>query len=224
MKRYLALSLAVVLLSLAQPTSAGIIVTIDENGNGSAVIDGVSQQLKEFFLTDPTTINFTNPLGIATLAYILPLAPQQGDLLLREPGRPHSLRSDLIRFLSSPHHPNAIFFYSDIQDPRKDTDLADVGFPGNKLRSHITVVENGSEDANGFTYTPKDGQPGFVQGGITYVIMSDVGVVPEPSSVILLGPGTLSLLGFFARRRWKQSVAWSLWTTITQFGDRTTLG
>jgi hypothetical protein len=56
------------------------------------------------------------------------------------------------------------------------------------------------EGANGFTYTPTAGQPGFVAGAavpVTYLIRSDI---PEPATVTLLGIG-LAGLGFARRRK-----------------------
>jgi len=60
----------------------------------------------------------------------------------------------------------------------------------------FTITELGPEGANGVTYTPIAGQPGFVAGAagpVTYVFLSD-GQIPEPSSLLLLGSGATVLL------------------------------
>lgn len=54
-----------------------------------------------------------------------------------------------------------------------------------------TVNENGSEL---ITYIPTTGQPGFSPGVVlAYSITSDSAVVPEPTSLLLLGTGILGL-------------------------------
>ena len=63
----------------------------------------------------------------------------------------------------------------------------------------LTVTEVGAEGANGFTYTPTAGQPGFVAGAagpVTYVIISD-SPAPEPASIGLMLAG----LGVLVSRR-----------------------
>src|SRR5439155_7976453 len=72
------------LLCCGSPVSAQRVVTIDENGNGSMTLGGVTAPLS------------TVP-GQPTLAYLLPFNTLGGDLEALEPGS--GFLSDLIRFL-----------------------------------------------------------------------------------------------------------------------------
>ena len=152
--------------------------TVDENGPGTfANSSGFSAPVPASLLPDP------GPGGLsAALTYGLLSPPGlvAGDLILLE-----SLGaqvSDIIRF-NPDQNGGSLVFYSDIADGAED--LADTGFPLSLYANNITFTELGVEGANGFTYTPLAGQPGFVTGAagpVTYVITSDI---PEPSSIAL---------------------------------------
>jgi hypothetical protein len=121
-----------------------------------------------------------------------------GDVWLIEPGPGAS--SDLIRFNPASQvaqYPASLLFYSDNSDGADGP--ADTGFPASPYTNVLSIAEVGPEGANGASYTPTDGQPGFIAGySVTYQFISDSDV-PEPSSVLLLVSG----LGLIcARWRW----------------------
>ena len=99
-----------------------------------------------------------------------------GDLLILEPTT--GALSDILRFDSVRA---GVFVYSDNFDGVDAP--ADVGFPTGLYPNMFTTTEVGPEGANGITYVPIAGQPGFVAGAagpVTYVFLSD-GQIPEPS-------------------------------------------
>ena len=184
-------------LGLTRHASAqfSIRITVDENGNGSLTnTNGFNGALPASMAPDP------GPGGSASaLTYGLldPPGLVPGDLVLTEPNVKGI--SDLIRF-----NPNGtLVFYSDSGDGVDS--LADQSaFPTGLYDNQLTVDEVGDEGNNGAIYTPTQGQPGFVAGAagpVTYDIISDSTVVPEPGSLALLATGGLPLLGFLRRRR-----------------------
>jgi len=81
-------------------------------------------------------------------------------------------------------------FYSDIGDGADA--LADQPFPTSLYTNTFSANEAGPEGANGFTYRPAAGQPGFVAGvgdPVTYVIQSDAVTAPEPNTIVLMLTG-----------------------------------
>jgi hypothetical protein len=170
-----------------------IVVSFDENGNGSFGSTAFSGGLLP---ADPSG-------GIAgpVLAYTLPILVTSGDLALTEPNQPTGTFSDLVRFFNAPGaFQTVILFYSDFSAVDPPTDLADTGLP--QSPNAFVIPEVGPENNNGALWTPSLGQPGFDlnnQAG-TYNIMSDV--VPEPAPSLLL-LGGVTLLGWLGRLRRK---------------------
>jgi hypothetical protein len=181
---------------------AQVVVTVDENGNGSVTTSAGQQPLPATVAVDPTW-------GGATLSYFSPSANVvPGDLLILEPTSPTNVQSsDLIRFLRVPGTAGSqLFFYSDVEAGETNKSVADVGLPPNvgstAIGPFVTFTETGLEAGpNGFIYTPGPNDPGYFPintagAGPTYNIISDT---PEPASAaFLLGAAGLLTLG---RRR-----------------------
>jgi hypothetical protein len=195
------------LLSSGSASGFSVTIRVDENGNGQFTnSNGFMAPLPFAIIPDP------GPGGLpATLTYDLlnPPGLTSGDVLLlsNEPGLGLAVL-DIIRFNANEPTPSgmgALVFYSDNTDGFDS--LADTPTPPQALYpNNIIIPEVGPEGANGATYTPTAGQPGFVAGAggpVTYVITSDSpATTPEPSSIYLLGGTMLGLLGYGVRR-WK---------------------
>jgi len=131
--------------------------------------------------------------GIATLCYQLPFPVNGGDILLIEPQQTNVL-SDIIRFSTS----GQMYFFSDhsTNEPPEPGVLADGPLPP-IINPFVVFTEVGPEAGpNGlFGYVPGPGGIGGSPGaiGLTYDFFSD-GRVPEPSSVALVGFGSLVAL------------------------------
>lgn len=162
-----------------------VTITVDENGHGNLANGNGVTMLPTAMQADPgpgglpsaLTYDLLNPPGLTA-----------GDFLLVEPGLNGEV-SDIVRFNPSEIGPGggtgSLVFYSDIFDGSDS--LADTGFPTTLYDNNLARVEVGPEGANGFTYTPTTGEPGFVAGAagtVSYVIQSDT---PEPGALTLLG-------------------------------------
>lgn len=182
------LAAAALLFGLSESASAqfSITMSLDENCHGTFT------NTNGFFSPLPCTIQADpGPGGLpAVLTYgmLSPPGLTAGDLLLQETVGASVILSDVIRF-----NPNencsgttgCLLFYSDIAGGVDG--LADTGFPTANYTNTLLLTEVGPEGANGITYTPTAGQPGFITGAggpVTYKITSDA--VPEPASVLLV--------------------------------------
>jgi hypothetical protein len=170
----------------AAPLPTPVIITVDENGNGTAVFPGQTPiLLPGTLLADP------GPGGLASaLTYNLggPPALVAGDVLVQELLGADLILSDIIRFnpagTGGGFYPASLVFYSDKGDGVDS--LADTGFPTVLYTNTVTQLEIGPEGNNGLVYTPTENQPGFVDGfAVSYNIISDNEVVPEPASISL---------------------------------------
>ena len=180
------------LLLFAEPVSAGIIITFDENGVGSikSMTGGVTPM--------PGVLG-TDADGHPTLIYTLPAGTNltDGDLYLRD-GSLTGPRGDVVRF-----HGGTICFYSDGQENGEtQAQLGDVGIPVHLKANQKDVLEVGAEGSNGAVYMPKAGEPGFDPGQkVTVNVISDT---PEPSSIILAVSGALIV---FVSSAWRRLIA-----------------
>jgi len=195
------LATALSLSPFASLVFAGIIVQIDENGNGSFSFTGqqygdLNGKRQDFSVknTDIVTPSANDPVvndgKTKTLSYTLPATVQatDGDLLLTTKNEPGSspLTSDIIRFQG-----NRIFYYSDFHivglktDPEFITPLAELfgrstnnspPYPPVPVQGRATEMKDeGTNDAsNGANYQPRLKQPGTGANDlITYKIISE---------------------------------------------------
>ena len=179
------------------------LLTFDENGHGTIKVGaGPTTSLTGTLMGDPAA----PPGSPLALTYLLPEPVVTGSVSFTELGG--GAASDWLRFTDAAGTISGaatgpgprMIFYSDIGD----ADLADVGPPanitsGNFLACGISpfcLGEIGVEGANGFDYRPGGGP--FPQNN-QYVGISDA-VVPEPTTLMLLGSG-LAAMGLLIRRR-----------------------
>ena len=200
-----AVCLAVMLLASGRVVSAqgfSTNISVDENGAGRLTnTNGFDSSLPGTLLPDPGPGGL--PLAL-TFGLLNPPGLVAGDLLLFEPGAPGTL-SDIIRFNPN-QNGGSLVFYSDRDDGSNS--LADTGFPTALYANVLSLVEVGLEGANGFTYTPTAGQPGFVSGAagpVTYNIVSDLDAlapVPEPATFGMAAvAGIAGLVAYYRRRK-----------------------
>ncbi len=172
-----------VLACLGGPATADGVpptITVDENGNGIGTVG------PGFLGADP------GPGGLnSVLTYNLPFAGTQGDVEIFGP-----TLGDVVRFNGN----GTLLFYSDT--PPTDSLGDTLSPPGSFYTNFAMVTELGPEGNNGAVYTPMAGQPGSVPGAVvTYNFVSDGSIVPEPSTLTLLGLGGVGLAGYAWRRR-----------------------
>jgi hypothetical protein len=210
--------LAAAMLGVVFNTSAALnLVTVDEQGNGSAFGNNMPGAL---WNPDPSPVanwvpqpwTFPDPKQTpwngSVLVYQLPFLPTAGDVVLNEVG---TAWSDVVRFLQYEDAQGLLkgllVFYSDVGGPTGLPDgLADTPHAPVLLANWTSVNEVGPEGNNGASYTPLPGQPGYyvpVAGGppVTYDLVSEV---PEPATMIggamLLLPFAVSTIRILRRK------------------------
>jgi hypothetical protein len=163
--------------------AARVVITVDENGNGSLTLPGLDLPLLSHIGPDP------GPGGLpSVLIYNLPFPGYQGDIALTDDGA----LGDVIRFNGD----GTLIFYSDNiggVDALADTPSP----PGHAYTNLVTIPEVGPDGDNGAWYTPGEDQPGGIgisveEAGLGYHFISDTPVVPEPGSLALLMTGMFS--------------------------------
>jgi hypothetical protein len=178
-----------------------VTITLDEKGNGRLTnTAGANLALPSGLFTDPGPGG--RPTNALTYDLLNPPGLVAGDVFVND----GSGLSDVIRFnTTSPLSAGAgsLVLYSQ----PGGGELADLaGFPTSHYSNTLTINE-----LNGLiTYTPTQGQPGFVAGAagpVTYVITSPEPTIPEPTTLALFGLGTAGLAGWRLRRKNKQATA-----------------
>lgn len=173
-----------------------VLITVDENGNGTA-FDGTAT------ISVPGSVLANSTGGPTTaLTYTLPAGNiVQGDVIILEDSD-HT--SDVIRFFQAPgtvFMPVQLLFFSDQSGEGDDNGLADTGLPPFGTNA-VRIFEVGPEGDNGAFYTPTENQPGFVLGQpFTYHFISDSSV-PEPATWAMMIAG-FGAMGFALRRQRK---------------------
>ncbi len=172
---------ATAVLLFTMPVFGGIVITIDENGNGINTLGpGVLGN-------DPGPGGLNN-----VLIYRLPFQGLQGDVLLLD----GAVFLDVLRFNGD----GTVIFYSDNVDG-VDAIGDTPGPPGAFYQNIVRIPEVGLEGGDGAVYTPTEIQPGFAAQFLpTYVFISDGTAAPEPGSMGLLALG-LGAIGFAVRRK-----------------------
>lgn len=165
---------------------AGVLITVDENGNATGAIG------QGFFSNDP------GPGGLApVLNYNLPLAGAQGDVGLLDAG---ITLVAIVRFNGN----GTLIFYSSNMDGFDA--LSDTSTPPAAFYSNFISLTKNASGRDGTLYTPIPGQPGYDPiAQPTYDFITDgVVTIANVDAVGAAEPGTMALfamaLVFFALR------------------------
>ena len=192
------------LVPLAARAQVPWFVTLDENGNGTAVNGTITTPLNGVLMADPSGGLAAVPVLVYTLPFNFPAA-SVGDYLMLEPPN-YSSVSDVIRFWAPQGQGgNQVIFYSDNLDTgpvEPPYPLADTGLPGSYLNNNMPLLEGGAE--NGYqavSHSAISSEPGYIGAGLgNYTFISDV---PEPNTLALIGVSLTGLALMAYRRRSK---------------------
>ena len=178
---FLAVLLALGSNAFAQGFS--ISITLDENGTGHFTnTAGFNAPLPGVLAPDPgpgglplaLTYDLLNPPGLTS-----------GDVLMLDPS---NATSDIIRFNAPTGSTGSAVFYSLVGGGQ----LGDTGFPAALYANTATILE-------GATYTPVQGQPGFVAGAGGPVSYTFISGIPDTATTYALL--SMSLAGLALLRR-----------------------
>ncbi len=186
---------AVSILALSQAAKATPIAPGDDPAFVETVTNSCPANCGSVALaTDPfpgglTTVRYTFNSTIPSVV--------AGDVKIQEFGS--STIGDLIRFENISGSAVAFIYSTDIAGGL----AADVGLPASFQTNFVTISENSA----GFAIiTPSSGQPGYCASCSATIIygLTSTDVVPEPSTLLLIGSGLLAA-AFVVRRRGKEA-------------------
>jgi len=172
----------------AASATSGFATTIAVDESGNYVLNGIPQA--------PGVIAAEPFSGLSGLVFPLPFAGNRGDIVLVDQS---GSAGDVIRFGG-----NAKMYFFSLDDELTSDALADTPTlpQANAALPQIAFQEVGGEGSNGLFYNSGSGGIGGDGANPVQFTFASDGVVPEPSTFILLGLGGAGVgLASYRRRK-----------------------